>query len=148
MDQRQIQGVNQPIEARSGSQETLLSQEGSPASSPLGCLYTTTPSREEAYRLGRTLVEEGLIACANILENMHAIYRWEGSVETAEESVLICKTSTSLVAAVAQRLKDLHSYECPCILLLSVQAADPAFSQWVDANVKTPTAPESFSHSE
>ena len=82
-------------------------------------------------------MEEHLLACANILENMHAIYRWKDSIETAQEYVLIGKTSRALVTAAASRLKALHSYECPCILSLPAQAANVAFAEWVRTNVKT-----------
>ena len=128
--------ISSQVQEGEGAKAPLSQPNSTHSDEKIGWLYTTTASREEALRLGHTLVEEHLLACANILENMHAIYRWKGSIETAQECVLIGKTSSTLVTAAANRLKVLHSYECPCILTLPAQAANVAFAEWVRTNVK------------
>ena len=87
---------------------------------PVLFVYITAGSREEALVLGRTLVEEGLAACANVFDGMISIYRWKGAVEQGAEAVLIAKTTEARYEALAARVVALHSYELPCIVKLPV----------------------------
>ncbi|MEK0081998.1 divalent-cation tolerance protein CutA [Benzoatithermus flavus] len=95
--------------------------------------YVTCPSKEEALDIARTLMEERLIACANVLPDMMAIYRWQGAVHEASEVVLILKTSPSLAERVSERVQALHSYECPCVAVLPVTAGNLAYLDWIAA---------------
>lgn len=94
-------------------------------------VYVTAGSAEEAGRIGRVLVDEGLAACANLIGGMRSIYRWQGAVEEAEEVVLLAKTRPQLFDSVAARVKQLHSYDCPCIVALPIVAAEPAYLRWI-----------------
>jgi periplasmic divalent cation tolerance protein len=94
-------------------------------------VYTTYPSLVEAERTGRLLVEQGLAACVNILPGMHAIYRWQGNVESAEEAVMIVKTRASQREAVEAVVKRLHSYETPTILFLPTEGGSAEYVGWV-----------------
>lgn len=94
-------------------------------------VYITAPKREEAEAIGRALVNEKLAACVNIIPGMRSIYRWQGKVEQANETVLIVKTQTALFEKAAERVRDLHSYTCPCIVSLPVSAGVPAFLEWI-----------------
>ncbi|KHK02770.1 divalent-cation tolerance protein CutA [Desulfovibrio sp. TomC] len=94
--------------------------------------YVTTESVEQAERIGRALVAERLAACANILPGMRSIYRWKGTVETAEETVLIAKTRDTLAEALTARVRELHSYEVPCIVILPITGGLPDFLRWID----------------
>ncbi|MDX1482892.1 MAG: divalent-cation tolerance protein CutA [Alphaproteobacteria bacterium] len=96
-------------------------------------LYVTAADAEEAARIGRTLVEERLAACANVLPGVRAIYRWEGAVQDEAEAVLIAKTEASCVAAATDRIKALHSYELPCVVALPVAGGNAAFLEWIEA---------------
>ncbi|HYH17174.1 MAG TPA: divalent-cation tolerance protein CutA [Azospirillum sp.] len=96
-------------------------------------VYMTAASREEAARIGRALVEERLAACVNILGGMTSIYRWEGAVETAEETVFIAKTRRDLFEPLAARVRELHSYSVPCIVELPVERGNPAYLDWLRA---------------
>lgn len=94
-------------------------------------VYVTTPDRETALRLGRSAVEERLAACANILDSMTAIFRWQGAIDEATETVLILKTAEDRVAALTARLRALHSYETPCIVALPITDGNPDFLDWI-----------------
>jgi periplasmic divalent cation tolerance protein len=98
-------------------------------------LYVTTPSAAEGERIGRILVEEGVIACANVIAGMTSIYRWQGEVQRDEEAVVVLKTQAELADAVTERVKALHPYECPCVLVLSASAGNAAFVQWISHEV-------------
>lgn len=94
-------------------------------------LYMTAGSAEEARRIGAALVDERLAACANVIDGMTSIYRWEGAVRNDSEAVLIAKTRRDLVDDVVTRVKALHSYTCPCVVALPVVGGNPAFLDWI-----------------
>jgi periplasmic divalent cation tolerance protein len=101
-------------------------------------VLTTTANAEEAARLGRTLVEEGLAGCATLVPGVESIYRWEGKVETATETLLLLKTSAEQLAAIEARLHQLHSYETPEFLVLKVDAGSRAYLEWLHASLGQP----------
>jgi len=85
-------------------------------------VYLTAPSFEVAQTIGRTLVEERLAACVNIVPGMHSIYRWQSKIETAVEVVLIAKSRSALFEAIEKRVRELHPYDCPCIVAWPIGA--------------------------
>ncbi|AWJ82995.1 divalent-cation tolerance protein CutA [Azospirillum sp. TSH58] len=93
--------------------------------------YITAGSRDEARRIGRALVEERLAACANIFDGMTSIYRWQDAIEEADETVLIAKTRAELFDRLAARVRELHSYEVPCVVELTVGRGNPAYLDWL-----------------
>lgn len=103
-------------------------------------IYVTTKDREEAVHIGTHIVEEKLAACANIIDAMESIYRWKGDVETAKECILILKTSYSNVNKLTKRVKELHSYEVPCIVSLNIaeQEGNPDYLNWIRDSVRKP----------
>ncbi|MCG6906329.1 MAG: divalent-cation tolerance protein CutA [Desulfobacteraceae bacterium] len=98
-------------------------------------VYMTAGDLAEARRIGRTLVEERLAACVNIIDGMRAVYRWEGELQEGQEVVVIAKTVAAKVDALVARVKALHSYECCCVLALPVTAGNPPFLDWIAAEV-------------
>lgn len=105
------------------------------------CLvYMTAGSADEARRIGAALVEERLAACANVIDGMTSIYRWEGAVRNDAEAVLIAKTRADLVDALTARVKALHSYTCPCVVALPVAGGNADFLDWIGA--ETAASPE------
>jgi periplasmic divalent cation tolerance protein len=93
-------------------------------------------SQEEAHRIGRTVVEERLAACANIGGRVHSIYHWQGSIEEAGEVAASFKTTAAVADALIVRIAELHSYDVPCILAEPVGKLLAAYSDWVEANVR------------
>lgn len=94
-------------------------------------VYMTARDREEALRIARTLVEERLVACVNVLAGVTSVYWWEDAVQENREVALIAKTKESLVGAVARRVKELHSYECPCVVSWSIDAGSDVYLDWI-----------------
>ncbi len=94
-------------------------------------LYVTTGNDDEAQRIASALVRERLVACANIIPGMQSFYWWQGEVQNDTEVVLIVKTRAALVATVTERIRTLHSYECPCVVELPVASGNPAFLDWI-----------------
>ena len=83
-------------------------------------IYTTLDNIQDARRLAHTLVDEQLVACVNIIPKIESVYRWKGKVEESEEVVLICKTVDPNVKKTIQRIKSLHKYEVPDIIVLPI----------------------------
>jgi len=98
-------------------------------------VYVLFANAEEAARIGRTVVEERLAACINILGSVRSIYRWQGSIETADEVAAILKTSQTEAAALIMRIAGLHSYEVPCIVTWPIDKLLTSYADWLDANV-------------
>ena len=96
-------------------------------------VYMTTGSRDEAERIGRALVEERLAACVNIVPGMRSIYRWQGAVETADETIVVAKTRADLFDRLTARVKELHSYEVPCVVELPIGRGNPDYLGWLEA---------------
>ncbi|HKI99218.1 MAG TPA: divalent-cation tolerance protein CutA [bacterium] len=101
-------------------------------------VYMTAGSPEEARRIGRTLVEERLAACVNILPGMHSLYWWEGAVQEEQETVLIAKTRAELLERLTERVQALHSYTCPCVVALPIEGGNPAYLQWLADETESP----------
>ena len=100
-------------------------------------IYVVFADTEEAERIGRTVVEERLAACINILGPCRSIYRWQGKVETADEVAAILKTHGSRADALVARIADLHSYEVPAIAVWPVDKLLGSYADWVEDNVTT-----------
>ncbi|GFK93180.1 Divalent-cation tolerance protein CutA [Fundidesulfovibrio magnetotacticus] len=96
-------------------------------------LYVTAGSREEALRIARALVEERLAACANVLDGVRSLYWWEGKVQDEPEALFVAKTRAELAQRAVERVRELHSYEVPCVVALPVAAGNPAFLDWIAA---------------
>ena len=92
-----------------------------------------TPFAKEAYRLGKTAVEEGLAACANVLPDMRSVYRWHGKVEEASEAVLILKSTEAQSDALTHRIRALHGAELPCVVVLPIISGNPHYLDWIAA---------------
>lgn len=95
--------------------------------------YITAGSKEEALRIGRALVGEGLAACANVLDGMTSVYRWKGAVEEAGEAVLIAKTRADLFDRLTERVRALHSYDVPCVVEIRLGRGNPPYLDWLRA---------------
>jgi len=105
------------------------------ATSTARIVMTTVASAEEAARLGRTLVEERLAACATILPAIHSIYRWQGKIESSDETLLLLKTATDQMPALESRLRELHSYETPECLVIEIGAGSQPYLKWLSENL-------------
>jgi periplasmic divalent cation tolerance protein len=94
-------------------------------------VYATFGSEEEARRIARTLVEERLAACANLLGPCHSIYRWQGRVEESAEQAALFKTGADRAEALMARLAELHSYDVPAAVVWPVTKALSPYREWV-----------------
>ena len=94
-------------------------------------VLVTAGTADEAARIGRTLVEERLVACANVVGPIRSIYRWQDAVEDAGEHLLLLKARAADVPALETRVQALHSYDVPEVLALPVTAGSAAYLTWL-----------------
>ena len=94
-------------------------------------VLVTTGSAEEARRIGRTLVEEGLAGCVNVVGAIRSIYRWQGAVEEADEHLLVIKSRAADLPALGERIRALHSYDVPEVLALPVADGSAEYLAWL-----------------
>ncbi|HIJ99589.1 TPA: divalent-cation tolerance protein CutA [archaeon] len=92
-------------------------------------IYTTTRNKEDAKKIGKTLVEEGLAFCVNIIPNCSSIYFWKGKMEESDEAVLIIKTQENF-EGVQKRIDELHNYEVPEILKINIDDLNKKYLDW------------------
>ena len=104
--------------------------------SGIATVYATFGDADEAARIARTLVEERLAACANILGPVRSIYRWEGRIEDGAEAAVLFKTRGDRAEALIARLAQLHSYDVPAAVVWPIDHALPAYARWVEAETK------------
>ncbi len=99
--------------------------------SGLSLLYSTFPDEKTAETLCAKLLEEKLIACANLMPKGVSLYRWEGAIKRASEVIVFMKTRTTCVDKITQLLKMHHPHVCPCLLALPINKGMPEFLDWV-----------------
>ncbi|HVR44041.1 MAG TPA: divalent-cation tolerance protein CutA [Thermoanaerobaculia bacterium] len=100
-------------------------------------LVLTTIGNEEAARgLARSLVEERLAACVNIVPDLRSIYRWEGAVSDEPEVLMLVKTTEEQISPLRERLQQLHPYEVPEFVVLAIAEISEAYGSWLVESVK------------
>jgi len=99
-------------------------------------VLTTLPADADGEAFGRTLVDERLAACVNLLAAMESVYRWEGRVERETERQIIIKTSRDRLATLWDRVRELHPYEVPEFIVLQVADGNDAYLRWIGDSTK------------
>ena len=94
-------------------------------------MLSTVGSRVEAEKMATTLVSERVVACVNVVGGLTSIYRWEGEVQNESEVLMILKTAEDRLDDAIRRLKELHPYDVPEIVVLDPERGWPAYLSWV-----------------
>ncbi len=103
-------------------------------------VYITAADEDEAHRIGRALVELRLAACANIIGGVNSIYWWEGEIHQDSEAILIAKTRESAVPTLVEKVRSMHSYDCPCIISLPILEGNPDYLKWIESETRAVTS--------
>ena len=98
-------------------------------------VLTTASSSDEARKIARALVERRLAACVNILPQIESVYRWKGKVEEAQEWLLIIKTTAAGFERVRDVIRELHSYQLPECVCVSIEDGSPEYLEWIGESV-------------
>ena len=99
-------------------------------------VLTTLGAETDAVAFARVLVDERLAACVNVLPAMTSVYRWKGAIEEDGEQQLVIKTSSDRVAALEARFHELHPYDVPEFLVISVTGGSSAYLGWLGESVR------------
>jgi len=99
-------------------------------------VLSTAGSEDEARKIARHLVEHKLAACVNIVPQIESIYRWQGKVESSREWLLLIKTAVEKFPAVRDAVRELHSYELPECIAISIEDGSPDYLEWIGQSVK------------
>ena len=100
-------------------------------------VLVTCGSIAEARRIGRTVVEKKLAACANIVPSVESIYRWKGKVERAREVLVVIKTNARRLPKLEREVKRLHSYDIPEFIVLPIVAGSRKYLAWLGESTKS-----------
>ncbi|TGK85595.1 divalent-cation tolerance protein CutA [Leptospira bourretii] len=94
-------------------------------------VYVTFASEEEAKQIAKVVVTDRLAACANIIKGMQSVYIWNSVLEESEETVGLFKTTKDKSKVLVQRIKELHSYDTPCIVIWPIVSGNPDYLDWI-----------------
>ena len=103
--------------------------------SPYRSVYATFKDLDQAKEIAHKIVEEGLVACVNIVPQITAIYRWEGKIEEDTEAAFFAKTQQHLIQQVTARIAQLHTYETPCIVVLPIESGHQPYLDWISGSL-------------
>ncbi len=96
------------------------------------CIYSTIGTLTDAQRIARVLVEHHLVACVNIIPSVSSVYRWKGKIEEEHECVLLAKTTEKKADAAVQKIRSLHPYELPDIVVLPITAGLQPYLSYIE----------------
>lgn len=98
-------------------------------------IYMTAESEDVAVHMSTTLVKERLVACANVNTGTRSIYEWDGVIQLENEVTVVMKTIIDHVDAIVNRVKEMHSYQVPCITVTDIMDGNPEYLEWVHKQV-------------
>jgi periplasmic divalent cation tolerance protein len=101
-------------------------------------VLSTAGSRDEAERIARSLVETHLAACVNLVPDLYSVFRWQGAVESAEEVLLLIKTTAANLTRVESALHAAHCYEVPEFLVVTPESASEPYLRWLLESSRPP----------
>ena len=98
-------------------------------------VFITAKDRAQAKTISDQLLDKKLIACANIVEGVESVFRWQGKIDQAKETLIILKSKQSLFKEIVKTVKAHHSYEVPEIIALPIVEGNPDYLKWIDESV-------------
>ncbi|XP_044286963.1 protein CutA [Varanus komodoensis] len=113
----------------------MAAAEGPSVAGPLSAAFVTCPSQTVAREIARALVEKRLAACVNIVPQITSIYEWKGKIEEDSEVLLMIKTRTSRISALADFVRSVHPYEVAEVIAVPIQDGNPPYLKWVAETV-------------
>ncbi len=99
-------------------------------------LFITASNSEEAHKIAKVLLNQRKVACVNIVPRVSSLFWWQDKLDSAQESLLIVKTKTSLLPEIINLVKGVHSYEVPEIIALPIVGGNQDYLEWLDKEVK------------
>lgn len=98
-------------------------------------VYITTSRKEESKKIANALLRDKLVGCVNIIPTIESVYLWKGNIEEDSESLLIAKTKVSNVSSIIKKVKEIHSYDIPCILAIPIIQGSEDYLEWLESEI-------------
>jgi periplasmic divalent cation tolerance protein len=99
-------------------------------------VLVTAPNKEEAEKIAHSLLNERLIACANIIGPVHSLFWWQGKIDKAQEHLILMKTRKDLFSKLSEKVKSLHSYQVPEIIAIPIVEGFKPYMEWLESSLK------------
>jgi periplasmic divalent cation tolerance protein len=99
-------------------------------------VLVTAPSKEEAEKIAHSLLNERLIACANIIGPVHSLFWWQDKIDKAQEHIILMKTRKDLFSKLSEKVKSLHSYQIPEIIAMPIVEGFKPYMEWLESSLK------------
>jgi len=99
-------------------------------------VLSTAGSEGEARKIARHLVEHQLAACVNVVPRIESIYRWQDQVESSQEWLLLIKTSAEYFPRVRNAIRELHSYDLPECIAITIEDGNSEYLDWLANSLK------------
>lgn len=99
-------------------------------------VFVTCSSAAEAKAIAGALLSKRIVACANIISGVRSDFWWKGKIDSADETLLVLKTTRKNFAKAEKEVRRLHSYDVPEIIALPIVAGSEAYLDWIDKSVK------------
>ena len=100
-------------------------------------IFITAPAGDPAKHIAETLVSEKLAACVNVVQGVSSTYSWKGNIEHETEDLLLVKTRAELLETLTQKVIEIHPYDVPEVIAVSLEAGATPYLQWIDSVIKT-----------
>jgi len=100
-------------------------------------IFMTASTKEEAIKIVRCLLEEKLIACANIVGPIDSLFWWKEKIDEAKEFLVLMKSNSKLFSKISRRVREMHSYEVPELIAFRIEKGLPTYLSWIDTVLKT-----------
>ena len=97
-------------------------------------VYVTFENEREALAIARELVSSKIVACANIIPETKAVFKWEGVIQEQSEAIVILNSQKARLEEITERIQEIHSYDLPCILYVSIEGGNSKFIKWIFSN--------------
>jgi periplasmic divalent cation tolerance protein len=98
--------------------------------------FVTVPSKEEGEKIAKHLLEQKIVACVNIIHDIHSIYRWKGEIEEDNEFLLVMKTAKEKKSLLIRTIEELHSYETPECIGWKIDAGSKPYLRWIEDSTR------------
>jgi len=99
-------------------------------------VYVTADRQEDTDKIEEALLNEKLAACVSVIQGVQSSYWWNGTIEKAEEKLMMIATKEALVPEITQRVNELHSYEVPEVACVEIKNGNPNYIKWIMENTK------------
>ena len=100
-------------------------------------VLVTAPNKEEAEKIAHSLLNERLIACANIIGPVHSLFWWQDKIDEAQEHIILMKTRKDLFSKLSEKVKSLHSYQVPEIIAIPIVEGFKPYMEWLESSLRT-----------